>query len=348
LASAAAAAAAAAVAYLALFHYQLGALLPAEYWIRDCIHVKEHLAEQSEGQARIFVIGGSGALFGVDCSMVQEQLGIRTINLATHGGLRFDFITRLARRVAKPGDTILALLEPTFVMLQNSKPWFFHNIMCWDPAYFHDLPIHGKLRFVASVNPDRVLAGGLTRSFEQRIPEGVRHLRSLTRDQLVRHVNELWAADAPPTATGYAYHNLDRNGDIRVDESIEVPFKHFYNGYLVGMTELRPGFVREYKCFVDDMREKGVRVKLFWPATMKDERFDLSRVADREVVAAVTRSFAEHHIEIIGSVLDAHYPRRYFYDSNFHLNSRGREIHTRRLLKLIKTHVPELQAHGRL
>ena len=63
------------------------------------------------GKPRLAVVGGSGALFGVDAELIELKLGVPCVNLATHAGLGGEYILDRARRELRRGDVVLLCPE---------------------------------------------------------------------------------------------------------------------------------------------------------------------------------------------------------------------------------------------
>lgn len=81
-------------------------------WVQALYERKDLALQPAPGraQARLVVVGGSGALFGIDAELIQQKLGVRTINYATHAGLN-RYILYRARQSLRPGDSVLLCPE---------------------------------------------------------------------------------------------------------------------------------------------------------------------------------------------------------------------------------------------
>ena len=79
-------------------------------WAFEIYQKKQEIAAQA-ASPRLLVCGGSSALFGIKAQELEKKAGMRTINLGTHAGLGLACILRQARAVARPGDTLLLVLE---------------------------------------------------------------------------------------------------------------------------------------------------------------------------------------------------------------------------------------------
>ena len=82
-------------------------------WIDRQYQCKSRCLEARPASAgpRIIIFGGSASVFGLDAELMEQKLGIQTINFATHAGLGLDFQLSRIKRFAKKGDTALLVLE---------------------------------------------------------------------------------------------------------------------------------------------------------------------------------------------------------------------------------------------
>ena len=173
-------------AYIALFYYQLGALVKAEYWVRDATYVKEYICERTNNGPRILIIAGSNCLFGIDSKIIKEYAGYDTVNLATHGALPIDYLFKQVRTMAKAGDLVIMPLELAHYTRNTPyTKWFVNNVMTWGTSYFADLPYCEKAKLVFSVEPIRVLVGAITKIFENRVPKNLKGQRVRKRQTVL-------------------------------------------------------------------------------------------------------------------------------------------------------------------
>ena len=67
--------------YLLLFVYQLGALVPAEYWARESLIGKLGILEQLQGLQKVVFVAGSSAHYGIDTRLVEANANRPAANL---------------------------------------------------------------------------------------------------------------------------------------------------------------------------------------------------------------------------------------------------------------------------
>jgi hypothetical protein len=84
-------------------------------WVRMLYQQKMAIAKEVQAPKRILIVGGSGAHYTVDAGLMQKQLGIPTINIATDGPIGLDVILPSVADVIKKGDIVL--LIPEYLLL---------------------------------------------------------------------------------------------------------------------------------------------------------------------------------------------------------------------------------------
>jgi hypothetical protein len=84
-------------------------------WLRMMYEQKMAIAKEVAAPKRILVVGGSGAHYTVDAELMQKQLGIPTINVATDGPVGLNVILPSILDVVQKGDIVL--LIPEYLLL---------------------------------------------------------------------------------------------------------------------------------------------------------------------------------------------------------------------------------------
>jgi hypothetical protein len=122
-------------------------------WVEGLYQRKDLLASRHPigTGGRIIIVGGSGALFGIDAELIERKLGVTTLNYATHAGLGAYILDR-ARTVIHPGDTVL--LCPEYEQWYNAGTdlsdveWAY--VCTWDKRYIWSRGIGPALRTLYS------------------------------------------------------------------------------------------------------------------------------------------------------------------------------------------------------
>ncbi|MBD2567033.1 hypothetical protein [Anabaena lutea] len=84
-------------------------------WLRMMYEQKMAIAKEVQAPQRILIVGGSGAHYTVDAELMQKDLGIPTLNMATDGPIGLDVILPSISDVIKKGDIVV--LIPEYLLL---------------------------------------------------------------------------------------------------------------------------------------------------------------------------------------------------------------------------------------
>lgn len=81
---------------------------------------KRQIANSIRSEKIIFA-GGSNVQYGIRAGLVQEKLGISSVNFGTHAALPFAYIIEQVKKIAKPGDIIVLIPEYEHYFLDPNK-----------------------------------------------------------------------------------------------------------------------------------------------------------------------------------------------------------------------------------
>lgn len=133
--------------FWALIYSDLGVPYGQSNWCHYMITKKLELASRIQGP-KLLLVGGSGTLFGLNARTIQEQTGFPTINLGTHAGLGSRYLLHIAEESAKPGDTVLLIMEYD---LADTTYFTDDYIISVDNDYLWKLPLLEKINLAIRV-----------------------------------------------------------------------------------------------------------------------------------------------------------------------------------------------------
>ncbi|AGY56714.1 hypothetical protein [Gloeobacter kilaueensis] len=297
-------------AFLALVALQFGAPTESSRPIDQVYNFKS--APAAHGGARLVIVSGSNASFGVSCRQIQERTGVDCVNGGMHAGLATDYLLRRARRFLHSGDTVLLPLEYEMYTFDGQpNQVLIDYVFARDPGYFLAADPLTQFRFVAGISFKRLQAG-------------------------------LAARLKPPHEVGrddYHARVLDRNGD-RIDNArAKMTAKQL--GKLAAIRPMTiadplegetPG-LRSIRAFIDWCRERHIQVVATWPNT---RRFALYQRADyRQFLGRIERFYRAQAVPVLGQPDEFMYELPLMYDSIYHLNDEGVRLRTSRLIALL-------------
>ena len=258
---------------------------------------KERLLKTTPGPRLIFA-GGSSAAFGVDSERVQAALGEKynVVNTGLHGGLGLHMILALVKPYVRPGDVVV--VTPEYSLLYGIH---------------HDFtPLNEMLgeyprawRYV-SVKDDVLEPGVLMLSVQKRVQRLIGVLPQVENPVFTRQ-------------------GFDAHGDLNSFENL--PNRRIDR---VPMPSYRPPAERSLRLlneFYDYCRARNVTVLLSFAPYPKELAH--SGMTGAEWTAKLQRLTP---IRIVSNPDDYLFPFDAFFDTVYHLNARGRELRTGRLI----------------
>jgi hypothetical protein len=317
-----------AAAYVSVFVYQLGAPVAAEYWVYEAKHAKVFLATRAAGE-RIFILGGSNALFGIDSAMIEHALHRPTVNLAIHAGLPVRYLAHYAVPLLRPGDVVVMPLETEYYAAAAEYEWFRNNVMAWDPGYFWQLSWLEKAGFIGAVPPKRVVNGAIARINDRRLRRA--HGRVVRKPAVLTDELEQIHRAGTYAPIAYSLRNLDAHGDTVNNRGAH--FTGFGGSPWAGQFEYTPRVWRVLAAFAEACRRRDVQLFVTWPPLLWNVTLERSNPMLQWHADYIADRMRAMGIRVIGSPYDYVLDRTYFFDSVYHLNHEGRAIRTGQLVR---------------
>jgi hypothetical protein len=311
---------------LLAFYLNLGVPTGTSGWAYELNHRKQLAAEQT-ASPKLLVVGGSATLFGISARTIQEQTGWPTVNLSTHAALGTAYILHLAQAAAKPGDTVLLVLEyELYNYGKVSQTWadklLVDYVVSRDPAFFRRLSPGEQWSVFMLTSYPRLLEGlkNRLRAEEPYQDEG-RGLYS------VGHLNA-WG-DLTRHTEG---HRLaDRSGIRKLNAALGR-----------GLPE-HPEGLETIAAFCAWARTNDVRVLATFPNLCDQPGYHGPTAARSARI--ITDFFSQIGVPVIGVYTDALLPEEQFLDTMYHTSEEASVKRTERLILRLK---PALEDRGRL
>lgn len=310
------------VLFFAAFYRQLGAPTLSSQWCWD-INVKKHQLALAAGTPKLLLIGGSSTLFGLSAKTIQTETGFPTVNMGTHAALGPEYIMRLARQSARPGDTVLLAFEYEvyhYFSRVRGRGWtdqlYFDYLFARDPDYFRSWPLTKQLSTAMLIST-------------RRLKEGLRN-----RGKTI------------PLYDGGVYNptNVNAFGDqtnarISTRPSGQPWLAVKSQNLSAGMGNQPTGFenIRE---FIQWARTNNVRVLATFPSIAYRPEYD--QPPARRTIDQIKDFFASENVPVVGTAQEAMLAgEKYFYDTLYHPTEQGSIERTKILVKhlapLLKT-----------
>ncbi|MEJ0104619.1 MAG: hypothetical protein WDO19_19550 [Bacteroidota bacterium] len=253
---------------------------------------------------RLIFVGGSSTAFGVNSEEMENELGVSVTNMALIAGLGLDFILNETAAVMKSGDTII--LAPEYYLdVEGNYELKVYTAKCFPEAknYFNQ----DYLKNVTTVKFKEI------------------------KDNLKIISNQLF----PKKLAVSDYHTIynNRNSFNAYGDMVG----HFSYGLPPSLNDKGKFAYRYYdgidnlNRFYETAQQKGVKVFYVYHAYAESQ---YRQVAD--VIEKYSSDLQnDMKIPILGQPTDFVYPDSLFFDTVLHLNKKGRELRTKKLLQLL-------------
>lgn len=258
---------------------------------------------------KILIISGSNSFFGIDTEMMSRNLNYPVINLGVHAGLRLDYIFYNAEKSISNNDIVILPLE--YGIYNNDELSEARLVQIWqnDKQYFDKLSFKNKIELLWNV--PCILEGKVIGTYFG-IP--------------TKKENRL------------AYIRINANGDsINTLETENETIKIIepFNKNKVYLDEETKQIIID---FLNYCKEKNVKVFVTYPSYYyKQNYFDGYNL---EQINKINNFWQEQDVTILGQYTDFIYTdKNDFYNTEYHLNIKGREKRTEKLIELLKPYI---------
>jgi hypothetical protein len=305
--------------WYALVAAQIGVPTEASRWVYDVITKKVQYAKTVRSP-KLVVVAGSNGMFGIKTEMIEREMGIPSVNLASHAGLGVDYVLNTAKEAIKPGDTVLLPLE--YEMYDDdARPStvLVDYIFARDPAYFRSLPFTKRAELVLAVSPSRVVDGLMGRVRHRRDANG--HESGPYRVEAFNdHGDEVMNLASLRTEADVAKRDLETASDA----------------VLKGDGGNKHGWLA-VEGFIGWCQANNVKVLAAYPSTVAYPEYN--RPIAEKFFGRIAAFYDRLHVPVLGDPQQFMYAKSAFYDTSYHLTQEETVRNTERIIGLLRPYV---------
>jgi len=278
------------------------------FWIHEYVEQKERIALEKPSP-KLVIVAGSNALYSISAEMIEKDLGIPTVNLASTSDLG-DYIFERAERVLKPGDAVLMPLEYGYYAEYRTKRmyegqwWREQYMLAWDRDHFDSL------------------------SFVDQLNALLIDVKDLSK--------EIYYHDAehPPFDLVIDDWGDTTNNEREINFTpIKIKFPNNFN-LMFDRGFFSYGPERGILKFADWCREHNVTLIASYPSALYNE--DYHSPSYQRSFRRIEEFYHKRGILTLGKPEDFIFPDGLFYNTDYHLNFRGRQLQTIFIIKELK------------
>lgn len=253
---------------------------------------------------KIIMIAGSNFAFGLDSEKISKEFHMPVVNLGLHAGIKPHFNLDMAKENIHSGDIIVIGLEyGEYYEREIDVPTALMTVENYKQLW----------KFISFVDYPRIFQGYISNYGILKID---RYLHG-----------------AEPAQGVYARASFDEYGDIEYDrpQNLRAPTEITQDVSLEA-EEISDGVIRGMNQFYEYAREQGAYVYLTYPSLDR-----LAVMTDKEHRQEFAQALAERlDFPVISDMETYIMDTQFFYNSDYHLNDKGREIRTQNLIEDLK------------
>jgi hypothetical protein len=298
------------VIWSSAFYFQLGAITGSK--VSEDIHegYYERVKQANEITGRKLIISaGSNTLGGIIGQEIEETLNIPTVNIGVYAGLGMHYILEKTKTLAKPNDIILLPLEYEHYLYDGELTReLIDYTIARDEQYFTNLPLIKRARFVFSTPISRLIRGMNARLS----PSDIKRQTSTSVLKMVFAENT--DQEIPPEILKRLSRLKPRLPAKKLDKNSQS-------------WEL----LRNLKKWC---LQNQITLIATFPNFMYFKEYEAQK--ERSFFNKIIDFYNKEGIFLMGDPYSFMYPKSYFLDTRYHLNRRGRAVHTAKVITLLK------------
>ncbi len=276
---------------------------------------KEALAD-SITTNKILFTSGSNNFLGIRAYQVEEAFGVPSVNMSIHAGLRAEYILDRLKQSLQKGDMVILPFEYSNFGY-NGEPSITLNkyLLSYDKEYLNShYDLVDRLKILSSIS---VL--DLSNSIFMGTNENEENDK---RIEYLKHIN----------ANGDML-NMTEHDSLKTKKppfKLPVPFNLETTG------------LKSIKAFSAYCRENDIHLFITFPNLVKEKAYSSDKY--QAYFDHLLIYFKQNNIDVIGTPEDAMYPKQLFFDSEYHLISKGSDLRTADFIELMKQKTDVLNA----
>lgn len=265
---------------------------------------------ESTSTSRVIMIGDSSLPFGFDAALAERELKIPVINMGLHAAFGLEFILKEIVSDVKSGDKVVLVMH-----YYPSDADINDGVVCHALDFYPEM--YRRLKFDPFSLEKQKLTCDLKRTRRFILNK---MSRSATPADMRRFDYKTWALDE----NGDFYDNLYVNPEIKFapgqSKITAFPQKETMN------------LLQEYRLKYEKLGAKLLIIYPPFPETVYNDNTGVIKEFDR-----LLRQNAG--VGILNSPIDSVFRDDYFFNSDYHLTSKGKSEYTKLIIDLLKGEV---------
>lgn len=258
--------------------------------------IDKHQRVQKIKKPKIIFAGGSNLAFGINSEEIQDKFKVPVVNLGLHAGLGLEFIINELKESIHDNDVVILSIE-----------------------YFLGDGVYDLKNHTRDLYPE---ASGfynknIIKDIQTHIDKTRKNLKTLNQEKTI-----------DTTFSVYSRKGFNKYGDViaHLEQLPPIELKdkgvmtyHYWEG------------IKVLNEFYNYAKSKNVAVFFIFPNYPKSE-YEKNQTAITKLQNDIIKNLS---IEVINTPQDFVFDDSLFFDTVYHLNKKGRELRTEKLIEII-------------
>lgn len=277
---------------------------------------KQFLIQHTKGK-RFIIDSGSNSYYGINARMLEDELGILTINLADHAGYPLKNKLLRIEQYFHSGDIVLLPLEWGHYTNEDVPGIFLENILGdLHHYYFHESLIE-EIKQIWKLPLSSFIKGIK------------RHIKFIKKSDiyLKEHIR-MFNNGGRGTFIKYAeVFSLDKGLKDRTCDQYVLQ-KGLEQG-----ANLSETFKQNVK-IIKRLQRKGIKFFFAWPVVVGDNCYSKKNREKIDRLTNIIKDYLqENGLDIIGNPYENKFLGKDMFDTYYHLKQEARDVHTKKLIE---------------
>ena len=271
--------------------------------------VDKHVALEKTGPPRLILVGGSNLAFGIDSPAIEKEIGIPVINMGLNAGLGLRYMLNEVKPYVHQGDIVVIVPEYQF--------FYIGRLLNGDSTLMDLLTVFPQgLKYI---------------DWPKQLPLFLKNYPEYIRNQVQTIFYTFLNKSHDPI---YYRAGFNKNGDMvshldQPSKEVHVILKDRF--LLPQIFQVNAESLDILNRFYYSSRTRGAKVFLIFP-DIPDVYYQ-----QEEPRLAILFSQLKNNLKIplLSSPAENVLPVEYFFDSLYHLNSKGRSLRTKKITEIL-------------
>jgi hypothetical protein len=269
---------------------------------------KLKMHKKRQGAAKLFILGGSGSVVGLDTPEIERELKIKAYNLSFFAKLRIDFYFSRIKNYVRKGD--IYLYVPEYGTLIDTAFNKYERFVNFYYDYRPNITYKNVFEYLTFARD--IITAKIVGSFIK-----------LSKLKLKGFFSE-----------GFVFYEdyFNRHGDMTKLFNIVRPYKKLDGYHWKFYTIMLKEYIKRFNKIERYMKSKGAKLLIMFCAFPAKEYLYNKKIID----AYYDELKSKTNITIVGRPAYFTYDYKYFSNTVYHLTTEGKKLHTARFVSALK------------